>query len=75
VSVANYKIGLNSGIFWDFDTMPACTTALSFSFIRLSTGWSKNFDVYEIELDDGGRGPSGPDRCVTPRYIREKSTS
>jgi hypothetical protein len=47
-SAANYKIGLNSGILKDFDTMPACTTSSSFSFIRLSTGWSKNFDLYEI---------------------------
>jgi hypothetical protein len=36
LSVANYKIGLNSGIFGDFDRMPACTTSSSFSFIRSS---------------------------------------
>jgi hypothetical protein len=36
LSVANYKIGLNSGIFGDFDTMPACATSSSFSFIRSS---------------------------------------
>ena len=36
LSVANSKIGLNSGMFLDFDTMPACTTSSSFSFMRSS---------------------------------------
>src|SRR5215471_14783563 len=29
LSLANYTIGLNSGIFCDFDRMPACTTSSS----------------------------------------------
>jgi transposase len=36
LSVANSKISLNSRIFGDFDTMPACATSSSFSFIRSS---------------------------------------
>jgi hypothetical protein len=36
VLVANSKIGLNSGIFLDLDTMPACTTSSSFAFMRSS---------------------------------------
>jgi len=35
-------------------------------------GWSK-FPICMKSRDDGARGPRGPDRGVTPRYITKKS--